>query len=81
MKGDSMTELAFLIFAIVGLITTAKLWKPWVQQKADELDIVIKDQTVDLQDDLHELAEKIESTKEKHNGKWYTTESLDAIMK
>jgi hypothetical protein len=81
MKGVSMTELAFLIFAIVGLITTAKLWKPWVQHKADELDIVIKDQSVDLQDDLHDLAEKIEATKEKHKGTWYTTDTIDAMMK
>lgn len=76
-----MTELAFLIFAIVGLISTGKIWKPWLQHKADELDIVIKDQNVDLQDDLHSLAERIKDTKEKHNGTWYTTDSIDAMMK
>lgn len=76
-----MTELAFLIFAIVGLITSAKLWKPWIQHKADELDIVIKDNTVELQEDMHILAKKISETKAKHDGKWYTTESIDQMMK
>lgn len=76
-----MTELAFLIFAIVGLISTAKLWKPWLQHKADEMELVIKDQNVDLQDDMHILAGKIAKTKEKHSGIWYTTESIDNMMK
>lgn len=76
-----MTELAFLIFAIVGLISTGKIWKPWLQHKADELDIVIKDHTVDLQDDMHQLAERIEETKKKHGDTWYTTETINHMMK
>ena len=76
-----MTELAFLIFALVGLVTTAKLWKPWVQQKAEELELVIKDTTVDMQADMHSLSEKIAETKKSHNGEWYTLEKLDNMMK
>lgn len=76
-----MTELAFLIFAVVGLISTGKLWKPWLQHKADELEVVIKDQNIDLQDDMHNLAQRIDETKKKHGDTWYTMESIDAMMK
>jgi len=76
-----MTELAFLIFSVVGLITTAKLWKPWIQSKADEMEIAIKNNSVDLQDDMHTLAKRITDTKAKHDGKWYSVETLDEMMK
>ena len=73
-----MTELAFLVFAIVGLIATAKIWKPFLVDKAEDLQIVIKDKKVDQQEDLHQLFERIEEVKKKHNGQWYTLDKLDA---
>lgn len=76
-----MTELAFLIFAVVGLISTAKLWKPFLVAKAEELDIVIKDQKVDQQEDLHELSIRIDEVRKKHNGEWYTLDKLEQKMK
>jgi len=76
-----MTELAFLIFAVVGLVSTAKIWKPWLQYKADELEVVVKDATADLQGDLFALSQKIDGIKEQHGGKWYTMEDIEAKMK
>jgi hypothetical protein len=76
-----MTELAFLIFAVVGLVATAKLWKPFLNDKADELEIIIKDKRVDQQEELYQLSQKVDEVKVKHGGQWITLESIENKMK
>jgi len=76
-----MTELTFLIFATVGLIATAKIWKPFLVAKSEDLEIIIADKKVDQQDELHTLAERIKETKAKHNGDWHSMDSIMKLMK
>ena len=76
-----MTELAFLIFAVVGLTATARLWKPFLVDKSEELEIAIKDKKVDQQVELHLLSKKIDEVKTKHDGEWYTLDKIEAKMK
>ena len=75
-----MFEFAFAIIALVAMIATRKLWRAWLEDQADGVNVFLAEKQVDRQDDIATLQKKVDEAI-KQNGEWLTLDKIQTKMK
>jgi hypothetical protein len=76
-----------MINIVIGIAVAIVLWglrRAWYAQRdifTEKVDLAIKDQQVDLQEDYLTLQRRITDTKAKQGDKWFTMKDIDELMK
>ena len=71
---------------VIGIVILAVLWKLrkafYGQSEVftEQIDIKVKDQQVELQDDYSQLVTRITEKKASQGGKWYSLKDLNDLM-
>ena len=75
-----MEGIAFIVFILLMVVLTPKLWSKYLQDKSEDIEIWAKDRSAERQNALKDLDLKIDRIIKANGGKLYSIDEISAKL-